>query len=327
MFISGVLFVALSVLPVREWIINSIPVTLKLAISAGIGLFLAVIALRNCAVVVADPVTMVGLGELRAPAPHPRVHRIRVHRRPLHAERFPVRSSSASSRRRCSESALGVSEWKGFVSLPPDPRPTLFQLDIDGALALSLAPVIFSFLFIDLFDTAGTLVGVAHRAGLLDSRNRLPRANRALLADSTATVAGAMLGTSTTTSYIESAAGIEAGGRTGLTAVVVAALFLLCLFFAPLAQSVPGYATAPALLFVACLMARGLAEIDWEDATEYAPAVTHGVGHAAHLLHRRRHGPGLHRLCRLEAGQRRGSRVSARVLAIAVLFGARFVLL
>jgi AGZA family xanthine/uracil permease-like MFS transporter len=173
---------------------------------------------------------------------------------------------------------LGFSEWKGFVSLPPDPRPTLFQLDISGALSLSLAPVIFSFLFIDLFDTAGTLVGVAHRAGLLDSRNRLPRASRALLADSTATVAGALLGTSTTTSYIESAAGIEAGGRTGLTAVVVAALFLLCLFFAPLAQGVPGYATAPALLFVACLMARGLAEIDWEDATEYAPAVITALG-------------------------------------------------
>jgi AGZA family xanthine/uracil permease-like MFS transporter len=134
-----------------------------------------------------------------------------------------------------------------------------------------------TFLFVDLFDTAGTLIGVTHRAGSLDSAGRLPRLGRALIADSTATVAGAVLGTSPTTSYIESAAGTNAGGRTGLTAVVVALLFLLSLFLAPLAETVPSYATAPALLFVACLMTRGLAEIDWENITEAAPAVVAAI--------------------------------------------------
>jgi AGZA family xanthine/uracil permease-like MFS transporter len=173
--------------------------------------------------------------------------------------------------------ALGISEWKGLASLPPDPSPTLFQLDIAGALQIGLITIVFTFLFVDLFDTAGTLIGLAHRAGMLDEQGRLPRIGKALIADSTATAAGALLGTSTTTSYIESAAGINAGGRTGLTAVTVAVLFLLALFFAPLAQSVPAYATAPALLFVACLMTRGLAEIDWDDVTEAAPAVVTAI--------------------------------------------------
>jgi len=325
-FISGVLFVALSVLPVREWIINSIPVTLKLAISAGIGLFLAVIALRNCGVVVADPVTMVGLGELRAPAPVLAFIGF-VCIIALYTRRIPGAVIIGIFTTTALGIWLGVSEWKGFVSLPPDPRPTLFQLDIDGALALSLAPVIFSFLFIDLFDTAGTLVGVAHRAGLLDSRNRLPRANRALLADSTATVAGAMLGTSTTTSYIESAAGIEAGGRTGLTAVVVAALFLLCLFFAPLAQSVPGYATAPALLFVACLMARGLAEIQWEDVTEYAPALIMALAMPLTASIADGMGLGFIVYVALKLASGRAHACPPAVFAIALLFAARFAFL
>jgi AGZA family xanthine/uracil permease-like MFS transporter len=325
-FISGVLFVVLSVLPVREWIINSIPVTLKLAISAGIGLFLAMIALRTCGVIVVDPVTVIGLGELRAPAPLLAFAGF-VCVVALHTRKVPGAVVIGILATTAAGIALGASEWKGLASLPPDPRPTLFQLDIAGALSLSLVPVIFSFLFIDLFDTAGTLVGVAHRAGLLDSRSRLPRASRALLADSTATVAGAVLGTSTTTSYIESAAGIEAGGRTGLTAVVVAALFLLCLFFAPLAQSVPGYATAPALLFVACLMTRGLAEIDWEDATEYAPAVVTALGMP--LTSSIADGMGLgfiaYAALKLASGGIRAC--PPAVLAIALLFGARFVLL
>ncbi len=172
---------------------------------------------------------------------------------------------------------LGESEFGGIVSAPPSIAPTLFQMDILGALEASLWGVIFAFLFVDLFDTAGTLVGVAHRAGLLDAQGRLPRLRNALLADSVATVAGAAMGTSTTTSYIESAAGIKAGGRTGLTALVTAVLFLLGLLFAPLATSIPAYATAPALLFVACLMARGLAELDWEDVTEYVPGVVAAV--------------------------------------------------
>jgi AGZA family xanthine/uracil permease-like MFS transporter len=271
-FVSGVLFLALSLLPVREWIINSIPKTLKLSISAGIGLFLGIIGLRNAGIVVGDPSTLVALGDLKTAAPVLALTGFALivvldHRGVPGAILLGILTTTALG------VGLGISEWQGVVSLPPDPTPTLLKLDVGGALDVSLIVVVFTFLFIDLFDTAGTLVGVTHRTGLLDERGRLPRLGRALLADSSATVVGAMLGTSTTTSYIESASGIKAGGRTGLCALTVAGLFLLCLFFAPLASTVSAYATAPALLFVACLMARGLAEIDWEDATEYAPAL------------------------------------------------------
>ena len=157
--------------------------------------------------------------------------------------------------------------------MPPSLAPTFLALDLRGALHLGLVTIVFVFLFVDLFDNTGTLIGVAHRAGLLDRDGSLPRAGRAFGVAAVAAMGGAVLGTSTVTSYIESAAGVKAGGRTGLVGVTVAALFLLTLFFAPLAHSVPVYATAPALLFVACLMARGFAELDWEDVTEYAPAV------------------------------------------------------
>jgi AGZA family xanthine/uracil permease-like MFS transporter len=168
---------------------------------------------------------------------------------------------------------LGVSPAGGILSMPPSIAPTFLAMDIAGALNIGLVAIIFAFLFVDLFDNTGTLIGVAHRAGLLDKDGKLPRIGRALMVDSTAAMVGAALGTSTTTSYIESAAGVRAGGRTGLTAAVVAVLFLAALFLAPLAGLVPAYATAPALLFVACMMTRGLTEIDWEDVTEYAPAV------------------------------------------------------
>ncbi len=168
---------------------------------------------------------------------------------------------------------LGHNEFGGVMSMPPSIAPTLMSLDIAGALDVAMFSVIFAFLFVDLFDTSGTLVGVAHRGGLLDENGKLPRIGRAMMADSTASMAGAVLGTSTTTSYIESTAGIASGGRTGLTAVVVAALFLISLFFSPLAGSIPAYATAGALLYVAVLMAGSLAHADWDDATEAAPVL------------------------------------------------------
>jgi len=271
-FISGVLFILLSLLPLREWIVNAIPRGLKMAISAGIGLFLGIIALKNAGIVVANPATFVGLGDplaasvLLAMFGFVVIVALDYHRAPG-AVILGILATTAVGL------LLGISEWKGLAALPPDPTPTLLQLDIAGALQVGLITIVFTFLFVDLFDTAGTLIGLAHRAKLLDAAGRLPRLRKALLADSTATAAGALLGTSTTTSYIESAAGINVGGRTGLTAVTVAGLFLLALFLSPLAQSVPAYATAPALLYVACLMTRGLAEIDWEDVTESAPAV------------------------------------------------------
>ncbi|MCH2395377.1 NCS2 family permease [Oceanibaculum sp.] len=271
-FLSGVLFIILTILPVREWVINAIPRSLKMAISAGIGLFLGIIALKNAGVVVDHPATLVTLGALSSP-PVLLAAVGFILMVALDAKRVPGAIIIAILATTMAGVLLGVSEFKGIASLPPAPSPTFLQLDIAGALQVGLLAVVFAFFFVDLFDTAGTLVGVAHRAGLLDAEGRLPRLKQALMADSVATVAGSTLGTSTTTSYIESAAGIKAGGRTGLTAVTVAVLFLASLFLSPLAGTVPAYATAPALLFVACLMTRGLAELDWEDVTEYVPGV------------------------------------------------------
>lgn len=271
-FLSGVIFLLLSVLPVREWIVNAIPRALKMAISAGIGLFLAIIALRNAGIVVDSKATLVQMGDLGSP---PALLAALGFFAMVALDRLKVPGAILIGVLGVTAVAIavGINAFTGLVSAPPSLAPSFLQLDLAGALELSLISVVFAFLFVDLFDTAGTLVGVAHRAGLLDENGRLPRLRGALLADSIATVAGAAVGTSTTTSYIESAAGIRAGGRTGLTAIVVGILFLCCLLFAPLAGSVPAYATAPALLFVACMMARGLAEINWEDVTDYVPAV------------------------------------------------------
>ncbi|MFM2041742.1 MAG: hypothetical protein RLY86_318 [Pseudomonadota bacterium] len=272
-FLSGVIFLALSLLPVREWVVNAIPKSLKLAIGAGIGLFLGIIALQNAGIVVDHPVTLVTIGDVTAP-PALLAAGGFVLLAGLVARRVTGAVVIAILVTATIGMSLGISPFSGqIISLPPDPTPTLFQLDIAGALQAGLIAIIFTFLFIDLFDTAGTLVGVSHRAGLLDPDGKLPRLRQALLADSTATVAGAALGTSTVTSYIESAAGTNVGGRTGLTALVVAGLFLVCLFLSPLAANIPAYATAPALLYVACLMTRALADINWEDVTEVAPAV------------------------------------------------------
>jgi len=271
-FVSGVLFLVLSLSPARTWVVNAIPQSLKLAISAGIGLFLAIIALKNAGIIVAHPATLVSVGNLTAPSVWlAAIGFIAI----LALDRVRVPGAILITVLGVTVIGVlsGVSPFNGVVSTPPSLAPTLLQLDIAGALELGLITVVFAFFFVDLFDTVGTLVGVFTRAGLLDSNGHLPRLRQALVADSVATIAGAALGTSTTTSYVESAAGTNAGGRTGLVAVVVAVLFLLALFFAPLATTVPGYATAPALLFIACLMARSITEIDWDDATEYAPAV------------------------------------------------------
>jgi AGZA family xanthine/uracil permease-like MFS transporter len=172
---------------------------------------------------------------------------------------------------------LGLASFGGIVSALPSLTPTLFKLDFSRMFEATFLIVVFSFLIVDVFDNAGTLIGVTHRTGLLDSDGNLPRMREALIADSFAAMFGALIGTSTTTSYIESAAGVSAGGRTGLTAFFVAMFFLLALFFSPLAGMIPAYASAAALLYVACVMTRGLAEIDWDDITESAPAVIAAV--------------------------------------------------
>ena len=271
-FLSGVIFVALSVLPVREWLINAIPRNLKLGMASGIGLFLGFIALKNAGIVVDHPVTLVALGDLVTFEPMVCIAAFVVIAA-LSARGIRAAVVIGTLLAAAAGWLTGNTEFLGFMAMPPSPAPVLMQLDILAAFQWSMVTVILSMLIVDVFDTAGTLIGVATRAKLVDDSGRLPRLRKALLSDSTATVVGAVAGTSSTTSYIESAAGVEAGGRTGLTAVVCGLLFLLCLFFAPLAQSVPAYATAAALLFVACLMARSLADVDWADITESAPAV------------------------------------------------------
>ena len=271
-FISGLLFILLSIFKIREWIINSIPMALRTGISAGIGLFLALIALKNAGIVVDNPATLVSMGDVTQLAPI------------LAAVGFFITIALVDRGFKAavmigiiSVTALGLIfgdvQYAGIMSMPPSLAPTFLQLDFSGALDVGLISVIFAFLFVDLFDTAGTLVGVSQKANLVGEDGKIPRLNRALLADSTATSVGALLGTSNTTSYIESVAGVSAGGRTGLTAVVVGILFLLALFFSPLAGMVPAYATAGALFYVAILMMSGLVSIDWRDLTEAAPVV------------------------------------------------------
>ncbi|MCB6183295.1 NCS2 family permease [Leeia sp. TBRC 13508] len=275
-FISGVIFLAVSLFKVREAIVNAIPKSLKFAISAGVGLFLAIIALKGAGVIVGSPATLVTMGDLHDAKVLLAIFGffliVALEYRKVHGSIIiGILAVTVLS------IILGLSKFEGVFAPVPSMAPTFMQMDLNGALSAGLVGVIFVFFFVDLFDTTGTLVGVCHRAGLLDKDGKLPRLKRALMADSVAITAGAALGTSSTTAYIESAAGTSVGGRTGLTALVVALLFLACLWISPLAKTVPAYATAPALCYVAVLMTRGLAEIDWEDLTESAPAVITAV--------------------------------------------------
>lgn len=271
-FLSGLLFLAISLTPIRAWLVDSIPMNLKLGIAAGIGLFLALIGLQNAGIVADDPTTLVTLGDFSRPqallaaAGFLLIAGLAVRKVPG-AIIIGVLAVTIVA------VAFGLEPWRGIVSAPPSLAPTFLAMDLTGLFKLSALVLVLALLLVMILDTAGTLIGVARQAGFLDEDGRLPRLRQALLADSGAASIGAMLGTSTVTAYIESAAGVEEGGRTGLTAVAVAVLFLLALFFAPLAHTVPAYATAPAILFVACLMAASLGAIHWDDATDYIPAL------------------------------------------------------
>ena len=269
-FMSGCIFLALSLFKVREWIINAIPLVLKRAIATGIGAFLALIALKNAGIVVASPATLVQMGDITSSGPLLAILSFFVIAALLYRD---IKSGVLISIMLVTGIALsmGLVEYQGVISAPPSIAPTFMQLDFASALELSMLSVIFAFLFVDLFDTSGTLVAVTQKAGLADEQGRMPRLGRALSADSTATIAGSMLGTSTTTSYIESVSGVSVGGRTGLTAVVVGCCFLLMMFFAPLAAMVPAYATAGAILYVSVLMLQNLKLIDWDDMTDAIP--------------------------------------------------------
>ena len=270
-FISGCLFLLVSVFRIREMIVNGIPHSIRVAITAGIGLFLGIVSLRGAGLIVGNPATLVTLGDVHQPSVILAVIGFFVivaldHLRVKGAILIGILAVTAAS------FFVAGNTFHGVVSMPPSLAPTLLQLDIMGALSVGILNVVLVFFLVELFDATGTLMGVANRAGLL-KQGKMDRLNKALLADSTAIMAGSLLGTSSTTAYIESASGVQAGGRTGLTALTVAVLFLLCLFFSPLAGVVPAYATAPALLYVSCLMLRELVDLNWEDTTEAVPAV------------------------------------------------------
>ena len=321
-FLSGVIFFLISVFRIRQYVIEAIPHNLKLAVSAGVGLFLGIIALQTSGVVVDHPATLVTLGDLKKPAA-------------LLAIAGFVLIAALNARNVIGGTLLGIlavtlvglplglTQYSGIVSMPPSLAPTFMQLDFSRSFELTFLIVVFSILFVDVFDNAGTLIGVTHRTGLMQD-GKLPRMKEALISDSFAAMFGAVLGTSTTTSYIESASGVSAGGRTGLTAIFVALLFLLALFFAPLAGMIPAYASAAALLYVACLMTRGLAEIDWSDVTEYAPAVVTAV--AMPLTYSIATGIGLgfitYALIKIVSGK--FMEASPAVIGLAALFALKF---
>ncbi len=271
-FAAGVLFVLLAATGARQALIEAVPVPLQLAAMSGIGLFLALIGLENAGLVVAHPETLVSLGELRRPEP-------------LLALAGLLLTGALLARRWRGAMLVGVlavaaAAWglglaplpERWLALPALPRETLMALDLRGLLDLSLAPVVFAFFFVAVFDTAGTLLGIGRLGGFVDERGRMPGARQAFLADATGSAIGALLGTSTVTAYIESATGIEEGGRTGLTAVVVGALLLLALVFAPALAAVPAVATAPALVVVGALMMRGVAAVPWDRPADAVPA-------------------------------------------------------
>lgn len=273
-FISGLIFLFLSVTGIRRWLISGIPASMRSAIAAGIGLFLAIIALQSSGIVVGNPATLVALGDLTQAGALLTIGGFFVivaldALRVTGAILIGILAVTVVS------IALGVSQFGGVVSMPPSIAPTFLQMDLLGALTFGIVQVVLVMVLVEVFDATGTLIGVAKRAGLLTEGPTHTNKNlgRALMADSTAITAGAMLGTSSTTAYVESASGVQAGGRTGLTAVVVGVLFLAAMFFAPLAGAVPAYATAPALLYVATLMVRELSEVTWDDVTEAAPSV------------------------------------------------------
>lgn len=269
-FISGVIFLILTVTGVRKWLVDGIPHSLRSSIAAGIGLFLAIIALKNSGIVVDNPATLIGLGNLHSPGVLLAIVGFFLI---ASLDALKVRGAILIGMLAVTvlSIAFGISEFKGVVSMPPSIAPTFLQLDIAGILHAGIIQVILVFVLVEIFDATGTLIGVAKRAKLIQE-GKPNNLGRALFADSTAILAGSMLGTSSTTAYVESASGVQAGGRTGLTAVAISVLFLAALFFSPLAAAVPPYATAPALLYVAGLMMRELVEVNWDDISEATPA-------------------------------------------------------
>ena len=271
-FIAGILFVVLTITRLREWMLVSIPWNLRIAMGAGIGLFVGMIGLKNGGIIIDHPATLLSLGNfqttetLLAGLGFLAITGLATRQFPgaILIGIFLVTGVGLS---------IGAVQYQGIVSMPPSVAPVLGQLDIAAAFDVAMISAIASILFVNLFDTAGTLVGVATQAGLVNEKGDIKHLDRALHADSTSSVAGALVGCAPVTSYVESAAGVAAGGRTGLTACAVGVLFLAMIFFAPLASMIPPFATAGALIYVALLMMSGMQHLSWSDPTELLPAL------------------------------------------------------
>ena len=269
--VAGVVFLIISLTPIRAWLINSIPKSLKLGIGAGIGLFLAIIGFEIMGLTADNPVTLVQLGDLSNPL---LLLGAGAFISMIVMEKFKIKGNIIIGIIAFSAIAwlTGVGKFNGVVSAPP-PMTHLMTFDLGAALSASMVTVIFTLFFIDFFDTAGTLTSVANVSGKIGKDGKIKDIEKAMLSDSVSTVAGSMLGTSTVTTYVESAAGVKAGGRTGMTSLVIGVLFLACLFFSPLATSLPKEVDGAALIYIATLFVRNITDIEWDDIAESAPAV------------------------------------------------------
>ena len=271
-FIAGVLFFIMSITPLRRWMLDSIPLNLRIAMGAGVGLFIGFIGLKNGGIIISDGATFLSLGDfansstLLAGLGFLLIAILSIRKIPG-AIIIGILTVTLLS------IILNLVEFDGIFALPPDVTPVFLELDIFGALDIAMISVIVSFLFVNLFDTAGTLFGVASRANFLDETGNIKNMDKALKADSSSSVFGSFFGCAPVTSYVESSAGIETGGRTGLTAVVVGILFLLATFLSPFAAAVPAYATSGALIYVAILMLSGMEKLNWDDQSELLPAL------------------------------------------------------
>ena len=271
-FIAGVLFFIMSITPLRRWMLDSIPLNLRVAMGAGVGLFIGFIGLKNGGIIISDGATFLSLGDftnsstLLAGLGFLLIAILSIRKIPG-AIIIGILTVTLLS------IILNLVEFDGIFALPPDVTPVFLELDIFGALDIAMISVIVSFLFVNLFDTAGTLFGVASRANFLDETGNIKNMDKALKADSSSSIFGSFFGCAPVTSYVESSAGIETGGRTGLTAVVVGILFLLATFLSPFAAAVPAYATSGALIYVAILMLSGMEKLNWDDQSELLPAL------------------------------------------------------
>ena len=271
-FLAGILFWIMSITPLRQWMLESIPMNLRIAMGSGVGLFIGFIGLKNGGIIVSNEATLISIGDLlKAETVLAMLGFLLI--AILAVRKIPGAILIGVMMITLVSIFIGLIQFQGLISYPPAFMPVFMKLDILGALDLAMISVVMSFLFVNLFDTAGTLLGVANQAKLIDKNGNIHNLDKALKADSSSSAFGAFLGCAPVTSYVESSAGVQAGGKTGLTAVTVGFLFLIAVFFSPLASIIPAHATAGALIYVSILMMSGMEKLNWSDSSELLPAL------------------------------------------------------